>query len=66
MGGGDVVDCQPGRERKLTDPLLWHEILAAVMRRYGGRSMPTELVVTLPDRPTGGVRHGVQQPNGNG
>ena len=35
---------------KVDDQFLWHEILAEVLRQYGGATLPEEVVVT---RPTG-------------
>ena len=33
----------------LTSHVVWHEILASVMRRYRGETLPEELVVPLPE-----------------
>ena len=33
----------------LTNGLVWHDILASVMRQYCGRTLPEELVVPLPE-----------------
>ena len=37
----------------LTNGLVWHEILASVMRQYCGRTLPDELVVPLPQGRSG-------------
>lgn len=37
----------------LTSRLVWHEVLASVMRRYGGQTLLDELVVPMPTGPSG-------------
>ena len=37
----------------LTSRLVWHEVLASVMRRYCGKILPDELVVPAPTVATG-------------
>ena len=39
LGGGMKVD----------DQVMWHEILAAVLRQYVGATLPEEVVVTRPE-----------------
>ena len=35
---------------KVDDQVMLHEILAAVLRQYGGATLPEEVVVTRPSR----------------
>ena len=38
---------------KVEDSHLWHEIFAEVLRRYAGKTLPREVVLRLPDGPSG-------------
>ena len=35
---------------KVDDQVMWHEILAAVLRQYGGATLPEGVVVKRPSR----------------
>ena len=37
----------------MTNHILWHEVLAEVMRRYAGKTLPDELMVPEPNGPPG-------------
>ena len=34
---------------RVDDQLLWHDVLAAVLLKYGGKTLPHEIVVRVRD-----------------
>ena len=38
---------------KVTDSSLWHELMAEVIRQYAGKTLPDEVVIRMPEQPSG-------------
>ena len=38
---------------QVTDSNLWHEVMAEVIRRYAGKTLPSEVVIRMPEEPSG-------------
>ena len=38
---------------QVTDSRLWHEVMAEVIRQYAGKMLPSEVVIQMPEQPSG-------------